>query len=71
MPLGVSCLPAKILWGLLQLFYLHLAQKKKSKKKKTGGQKSKIDLANAGQTTDSAIRKRIKELKDRLELHES
>jgi transcription initiation factor TFIIB len=37
---------------------------------KTGEQKSKIDLANAEQSTDSAIRKRIKELKDRLELHD-
>jgi transcription initiation factor TFIIB len=35
---------------------------------KTGEQKSKIDLANAGQTRDSTIRKRVKELKDRLEL---
>ena len=37
---------------------------------KTGEQKSKIDLASAGQTTDATIRKRVKELKDRLELHE-
>jgi transcription initiation factor TFIIB len=37
---------------------------------KTGEQTSKIDLANAGQTTDATIRKRVKELKDRLELHD-
>jgi transcription initiation factor TFIIB len=37
---------------------------------KTGEQKSKIELANAGQTTDSTIRKQVKELKDRLDLHE-
>ena len=37
---------------------------------KTGEQKSKIDLANAGQTTDATIRKRFKELKDRLDLHD-
>jgi transcription initiation factor TFIIB len=37
---------------------------------KTGEQKSKIDLANAGQTTDSTIRKLVKALKDRLELHD-
>jgi transcription initiation factor TFIIB len=37
---------------------------------KTGEQKSKIDLANAGQTTDATIRKRVKDLKDRLELHD-
>ena len=35
---------------------------------KTGEQKGKIDLANAGQTTDATIRKRVKDLKDRLEL---
>jgi transcription initiation factor TFIIB len=33
---------------------------------KTGEQKSKVDLANAGQTTDATIRKRVKDLKDRL-----
>ena len=37
---------------------------------KTGEQKSKIDLADAGQTTDATIRKRVKELKERLELHD-
>jgi transcription initiation factor TFIIIB Brf1 subunit/transcription initiation factor TFIIB len=37
---------------------------------KTGEQKSKIDLANAEQTTDSTIRKRVKELMDRLESHD-
>jgi transcription initiation factor TFIIB len=36
---------------------------------KTGEQKSKVDLANAGQTTDATIRKRVKELKSRLELN--
>lgn len=34
---------------------------------KTGEQKSKVDLANAGQTTDATIRKRVKELNSRLE----
>ena len=37
---------------------------------KTAEQKSKIDLANARQTTDSTIRKRVKELKNRLELYD-
>jgi transcription initiation factor TFIIB len=32
-------------------------------------QKSKVDLVNARQTTDPTIRKRVKELKSRLELN--
>jgi transcription initiation factor TFIIB len=37
---------------------------------KTGEQKSKIDLANAAQTTDATIGKRVKVLKDCFELHD-
>jgi transcription initiation factor TFIIB len=37
---------------------------------RTGEQKSQVDIANAAQITEVTIRNRLKDLKNRLELHD-